>query len=193
MNFLTKVIILTLILSAPFALSAEEQKYDFTKLAPVLINAKGEKAKLNLKDKKYILVYYSSDWCGTCKEFTPKFVDFYNQSSKGVFEVIFMSLDFSEPKQLAHMKKTSMPWLAVKFSELKPSGLFEFVGATMPWISIFKTDGTLVAQQNVDLTNHTFQEVLAGLRKTMKIEKPPKEAPDTKKTQPKPKGCCIAL
>ena len=169
MRFFTKITVLIITILATLSLSAKDRKYDFTKLAPALVNSKGKKAELEMTGKKYILVYYSSNWCGTCKSFTPKLVDFYNKNSKGVFEVIFMSLDFSEKKQLTHMQETSMPWLAVKFSDLKPSGLFEFVGHTMPWISIFKADGTLLAQQNVDLVHHSAKDVLRGLEQRMNI------------------------
>ena len=189
MNFITKVTLIAVLILGSFALKAEEKKYDFTKLDPILINAKGEKAKLDMQGKKYIIVYYSSEWCGTCKEFTPRFVDFYNKNSDNLFEVIFMSLDFSEPKQLAHMQDTSMPWLAVKFSQLKPSGLFDFVGTTMPWISIFTADGKMIAQQNVDLTKHTYQEVLSSVRKIMNMPEQNNVSSEPKEEQNK--GCCI--
>ena len=144
-----------------------DRKFDFAKIASHIVNTKGEKAKLDLRGKKFILVYYSSSWCGSCKSFTPKLVDFYNKHHKGVFEVVFMSLDFSEKGQMKYMKRDKMPWLAVKFSELKPSGLFDFAGCVMPWIAVFKTDGTWVPTNDLCLTNHTEAQVLANLKKTL--------------------------
>ena len=83
-----------------------------------------------------------------------------------------------------------MPWLAVKFSELKPSGLFDFVGHTMPWISIFKDDGTLLAQQNVDLNSHSAKEVLFVLKQRMKIADT-QELPQAKTSSKKGVACCL--
>ena len=166
--------ICTALLLASTTISAKECTFNFAKLAPKLVKAKGEKASLNLKGKKFILVYYSSHWCSACKSFTPKLVEFYNKNNKELFEVLFMSLDFSEKNQLAYMREAKMPWPAVKFSYLKPSGLFEYAGCVMPWISVFKADGTLVPSGCLNLTSCTADQEIANLKKLMTDDNPRK-------------------
>jgi thiol-disulfide isomerase/thioredoxin len=170
MKITTKIILIALIF-ANFSLMAKNNRFNFAKIAPILTNAKGKTAKLDLKHKKYILVYYSSHWCSACRSFTPKFIDFYKKYNKGLFEVVFMSLDFSEEKQFAYMNETKMPWLAVKFPQLKPSGLFKYAGCVMPWITVFKADGTPLPNNELNLLNHTAEQVLSNLRKTLNTKK----------------------
>ena len=179
------LILLTGILSAPFSLVAQDNIFDFKKTASILIDAKGQKTKLRIEDKKYILVYYSSHWCSACKSFTPKLVDFYKKNSNGLFEIIFMSLDFSEKDQLAYMRNSRMPWIAVSFPKLKGSGLFEFAGYVMPWIAVFKVDGTHIPNSNLNLVNRTPEQVLAALRGAMSIKKNKIDKDTVKKTQTK--------
>ena len=101
--------------------------------------------------------------------FTHKLVDFYNNNSKGTFEVVFMSLDFSEEKQLAYMQDEKMPWPALKFDHLKSSGLFDYSGCVMPWISVFKADGTMLPNNELNLLDHTPEEIFSILKETMNI------------------------
>jgi len=162
-----KAVLLIIAMSVGFMLHASERKFDFNTLSDVLVDAKGNKTTLDLKDKKYILVYYSSSWCSACRELTPKLVEFYNKNSGGLFEIIFMSLDFSEQKQLKYMREDNMPWPAVKFSNLKPSGLFEYVGSVMPWIAVFKKDGTALEDSGLSLLNSTSDQLLAKLKAIM--------------------------
>lgn len=179
MKFLIPVISVALLFVST-AVSAKERSFDFAKLAPKLVEAKGEKATLNLKGKKFILVYYSSHWCSACRAFTTKLVEFYNKNHQELFEVLFMSLDFSEKDQLKYMRDMKMPWPAVKFSYLKPSGLFEYAGCVMPWISVFRADGTLVPNGCLHLINSSPAQVFAHLKKLMTDDNPCK-------------SCCTAV
>jgi nucleoredoxin len=49
-----------------------------------------------LRGKKVIGVYFSADWCGPCRKFTPELVSFYNKMNnrrgkKGQFEIVWVS------------------------------------------------------------------------------------------------------
>jgi thiol-disulfide isomerase/thioredoxin len=168
MQFLLRTVLLLQLFTA-VSLAAADRKFDFTKLTPDYINAQGEKTELNMTGKKYILVYYSSHWCGSCREFTPLFINFYKENSKDLFEVVFMSLDFSKEKQLTYMQESHMPWLGVEYSHLKPSGLFDYVGCVMPWIAVFKADGTHLPNDKLNMVSSTAKQILIDLRKIMSI------------------------
>jgi len=58
-----------------------------------------------ISGKKYLFVYFSAHWCGPCKVFTPKLVEWYNTNKKnGDFEVLFLSADRSEQARVAYMR-----------------------------------------------------------------------------------------
>ena len=49
----------------------------------ILIDKNGNNYNtINKLNNKYIAIYFSAKWCGPCKQFTPKLVDFYNKIDK---------------------------------------------------------------------------------------------------------------
>ena len=66
---------------------------------------------------KYVLLYFSAHWCGPCRGFTPKFVEWYktHHSKRNDFEVIFISWDQSEEQFNDYYKE--MPWMALPFND----------------------------------------------------------------------------
>lgn len=161
------------ILGASITLAAADKSLNLKKLESMLINSKGRKAKnINLKDKKYLLIYFSAHWCHYCRKFTPKLVEFYNEfSKKGNFEVIFVSADHTKKAQLAYMTSDSMPWPAVKFSKKGESGLLSYAGPGIPYLVMIKPDGSVVPDTNVNGQNMGPQQVLADLKKILSEKK----------------------
>jgi nucleoredoxin len=85
-----------------------------------IINKNNESVDLSehLKEKQYLLLYFSAYWCQICKKFTPKLIEFYNKHhEKKSFEIIFISSDSDEKYFKEDFVK--MPWLAIKFDESK--------------------------------------------------------------------------
>lgn len=69
----------------------------------VLSNATGktEVVPTSSCSGKYIGLYFSAKWCGPCKMFTPvlrKSYEEWKKSGKHQFEIIFMSLDRTQPE-----------------------------------------------------------------------------------------------
>lgn len=161
------------ILGASITLAAADKSLNLKKLESMLINSKGRKAKnINLKDKTYILIYFSAHWCPPCRRFTPKLVKFYNKfSKKGNFEVIFVSADSTRKAQLGYMTSDSMPWPAVKFSKIRQSGLQSYAGRGIPCLVMIKPDGSVVSDTNVNGQYMGPQKVLADLKKILSEKK----------------------
>jgi len=69
-----------------------------------------------LKGKKVVGVYFSADWCGPCRKFTPELVSFYDKINqrrghKDEFEIIWVSR--CRDVQSYGQYFTHMKWLAI--------------------------------------------------------------------------------
>jgi len=60
-----------------------------------------------------VAIYFSSSWCGPCRQFTPQLASFYESMKKKgkKFEIVWVSGDRSSDDFLTYYSK--MPWLAV--------------------------------------------------------------------------------
>lgn len=67
--------------------------------------------------KKFYALYFSAGWCPPCHKFTPKLVNFYNQThaQHPEFEVVFVSSDRSEGEMGKYMEEYKMPFPALRF------------------------------------------------------------------------------
>jgi len=60
-----------------------------------------------------LALYFSAQWCGPCKRFTPVLADLYNSSTK--MDVVFISCDTTELQFKRYA--ATMPWPSVPLSE----------------------------------------------------------------------------
>lgn len=115
-------------------------------IGPALVRADGGRVDTEqLGDIPHVLLYFSASWCGPCKKFTPDLVDFFNEvsASKKVM-VVLVGSDHSEMDQMNYMKEHKMPWVAVPFARIQPSGIVKkYGGAGIPNLVLLKTDGTV--------------------------------------------------
>jgi thiol-disulfide isomerase/thioredoxin len=71
-----------------------------------------------LKGKTAVGIYFSASWCGPCRQFTPKLVDYYKEVNKKgkKFEVVLVSQDQNPTDFVEYFQK--MPWLAIPMDEV---------------------------------------------------------------------------
>lgn len=122
-----------------------------------LVISKGSRTKkvpqAEQTPKDYYAIYYSAHWCGPCRSFTPKLVDFYEKASKkhDNFEVIFVSSDRSEDDMAGYMKEADMPWLALDFDEKKKTKeLTRYAGGGIPCLVLVDNNGKVLSDSYVN-------------------------------------------
>jgi nucleoredoxin len=100
-----------------------------------------------LKGKKYLAVYFSASWCGPCRKFTPRLVDWYNgrKAQLDQFDVIFVSQDNSKEEMLEYMKQERMPWPALKFANASSSPLEKYSGRGIPCLVVIDQQGKVLS------------------------------------------------
>lgn len=118
------------------------------RVVPVLVNNKGERVEYPLiREKPYILFYWSASWCGPCRRFTPQLVDVYNKLGGGErFEVILISADRSEEKMNAYMKDMNMPWYGIAYDQRKGTGVSQFAAGGIPHLMLIDKDGKILGR-----------------------------------------------
>jgi nucleoredoxin len=71
-----------------------------------------------LLGKTVIGIYFSADWCGPCRKFTPELVQFYekmNKKHRNTFEIVWVSRCRDVESFAQYF--THMPWLALRPEE----------------------------------------------------------------------------
>lgn len=114
-----------------------------------LRNRKKEKVSVDTLHGKVVGIYFSAHWCGPCRAFTPKLVDFHKdmvQDDKP-FEIIFVSSDKSEDAMYDYMKENKMPWLAVPYdSKLKGALSSKYGVSGIPMLVIIDEKGKIITK-----------------------------------------------
>jgi len=111
-----------------------------------LINAKGEKVPLENLEGKAIGIYFSAQWCGPCRAFTPSLVEYRNANNEK-FEVVFVSSDRTPDDQLKYMAGSKMEFPAVPLQDTATKALkerYEIKG--IPTLVILKSNGEFLSR-----------------------------------------------
>ena len=107
---------------------------------------RGEKEELfTAENIPLIGLYFSSNWCGPCKRFTPILINFYNIANKNKkqIEIIFCSSD----QDKIHFQNyySTMPWMAIPYGEEAKEILDEeYKINSIPMFLLFNNKGILI-------------------------------------------------
>jgi nucleoredoxin len=105
-------------------------------------------ADSDFEKKKVIGLYLSAQWCGPCREFTPKLVAYYNKvvATHPEFEIVFVSNDKTAPQMERYMRDDQMPWPALNFDKVAGNtGLRKYFGDSIPCLVIVDESGKVIA------------------------------------------------
>lgn len=136
-----------------------------------LVNSARKKASgaSVLSNKKLIGLYFSAHWCGPCRAFTPKLVEFHSKCRQKKFpvEIIFISSDNDEKEMMKYMKEAKMKWPAVPYnSPLREKIKKEFGVNGIPTFIVLNNEGEIVS------SNARFDVEYYGINACKKITSP---------------------
>lgn len=111
--------------------------------------------------KKLIGLYFSAEWCGPCRKFTPKLVAYYNQiaATHPEFEVVFISNDKTAPDMERYMRDVQMPWPALNFDKVAGNELRKYAGSGIPCLVVVDENGKVISD-TYSGTNYRGPEVV---------------------------------
>lgn len=107
----------------------------------------------SLSKVKYLAFYFSAEWCGPCRKFTPQLADFYGKlrSQADDFEIIFISRDKSKEDMAAYVAKANMPWPAVAFEALGTiPAVTDLMGDGIPCLVLTDREGNVLSDSYVN-------------------------------------------
>ena len=132
-----------------------------------------------LANKKLIAFYFSAEWCGPCRKFTPQLVEYYKRVAPEhpEFEIVFYSSDKSQYAMEKYMRDENMPWLAVDFPKLKDkAALKKNAGDGIPSLVLVDSTGAVISSSYADGKYIGPQKVLADLDAIFAGKPPPRVA-----------------
>ena len=153
--------------------AAEQPLYPLMKNDLVSVQGKGvhKFEDAPLVGVKYFAFYYSASWCGPCRAFTPKLVEFYNRVKplNPQFELIFVSHDHADKDAEAYMKDDKMPWPALAYNKIRTNKpLAGYCGPGIPCLVLCDANGKVLSDSYEGTTYVGPGKVMADIEATLK-------------------------
>ncbi len=98
--------------------------------------------------KKLIALYFSANWSGPSRQFTPQLADFFRQKAPQhpEFEIVFVSRDHSRFNWETYLRETGMPWPAIDFEQATlRDNLAKVGGESIPALVLVDATGRIIA------------------------------------------------
>jgi|SaaInlV_100m_DNA_2_1039680.scaffolds.fasta_scaffold18119_4 nucleoredoxin len=155
-----------LLATSGFAGDKETTNLSFTDLVSSkyqLLDTNGTKVSREVLKGKFVGVYFSAQWCGPCRNFTPVLQKFRDANAEN-FEVVFLSLDYDRrntsparclEKKREYMKSAKMDWYTINCGYMPARRSLTKTGRRgIPTLVVFSPDGKCITTTaKVELKN----------------------------------------
>ncbi|MBE6400649.1 MAG: hypothetical protein E7037_01260 [Verrucomicrobia bacterium] len=116
-----------------------------------LFDADGKKVPVGKAiKKKYVGIYGSASWCGPCRMFTPKLIEFYKKN-KNKIDIVLIGFHWTQEDVCSYMKKYNMPWAGTYRTENVEKFIERHNIPGIPDLRIFTHGGEQVIADAYDL------------------------------------------
>ncbi len=130
-----------------------------------LVDRKGKEISISeIKEKDYILLYFSASWCPPCRKFTPELVEFYDDHHEAYnFEVILVPNDQSEDDAIDYMRDYGMDFPSIPFTDYGArQKIQKMYGARgIPHLVLLNKDGRVLST-SYDGTKYLGPQIVLG-------------------------------
>lgn len=114
-----------------------------------LVTRKGKEVSTeDVREKDYVLLYFSASWCPPCRKFTPELVEFYDEHAETHnFEVILVPADQSEDENRRYMRDYGMDFPSVPFKDYGVRNKLQklYGGKGIPHLVLLDRDGRVLS------------------------------------------------
>uniref|UniRef100_A0AC34GR41 Thioredoxin domain-containing protein n=1 Tax=Panagrolaimus sp. ES5 TaxID=591445 RepID=A0AC34GR41_9BILA len=94
--------------------------------------------------KKPLILYFSAGWCKSCKMFTPKLREFYENYKGNDLNIVWISRDRSAEDQLEYYKKSMPDWYYVPYGDEIQNLLKKYEVKTIPAVKVVNDNGEVI-------------------------------------------------
>lgn len=116
-----------------------------------LFDAEGKKVPVNKAvKKKYLGIYGSASWCGPCKLFTPRLIQFY-EKNKNKLDIVLIGYHWTKEDVSSYMKKYKMPWAGTYRTENVEEFIQKYKIEGIPDFRLFNSEGELLISNGYNL------------------------------------------
>ncbi len=154
-------VLVVAIASAMSALAGQPKVGD---VFPSLADFKLEGTLPDLKDKVVVVDFWAS-WCGPCKASFPAFVELHQKFADKGLVIVAVSLDEDKGDMEGFLKKTKVPFAAVRDAKQKLAEKLSI--ESIPTTFIVGRDGKIAALHNGYGGDSTKRELIATVGKLL--------------------------
>lgn len=117
-----------------------------------------------LRETRIFAFYYAGGWCPACRKLTPQLIEWYRRAKAEHpgFELIWVTNDRSEITMTEYLRKTQMPWPAVRFDKADQA-VRQFAGDGIPWLVAVSDSGKPLTTNGVTRQYLDPAKVIEGI------------------------------